>query len=587
MTLTKASRMPVLAAALCLLLMGFAGASYGAVRYDVVPSPTEVINTGLSEVTGSFNLVVRGTGSSTGTSTGGDAQIGIIYNSNGTFMPIDNTVGTGIVIFFSHGFTTANPSILSVFNQTINGKCSGQLTINMHPGSSPAEGDFIRVEGIRGRISASSGSTQGTDLYASLQSINDPTANNFTPDAVRIAKSLPGMVIDIKSDNLLLCFPSLGKYPPATIAYAIKITEGFARAFVDLAANVVGGTTPGVTSLDRTDSGGLSGLYVPGTPPTLSVAGPLGIPNNSTQFTVYLDSIPASVSSIGWSDSTTSVNTGGGTAYLRLVSSTTDGAGNASAIYSYETTNQTNSSDITVETFTVQPMIYLNSNSTATGTVNAAVTLSPNGGSSACEIPKKSSKDVQPRFSLVLMSDTNVANEVPGGGEPSKPYAVIIRCNCYMLFTYVTYSKDVNGHDLYNTGIAVANTSQDTQVFGKYGAAPQTGNITFYFYSATAGYRGYFTTGDVPFGQSYIATLSQMLNTTTMPDTVFSGYVIAQAQFQYCHAISYIADGTFMVTANGYPALIIPDPTIKSAGFRVAADAGDLTNVPAGEGLNN
>jgi hypothetical protein len=188
---------------------------------------------------------------------------------------------------------------------------------------------------------------------------------------------------------------------------------------------------------------------------------------------------------------------------------------------------------------------------------------------------------VQPRFSLVLMSDTVVANEVPGGGEPSKPYAVIIRCNCYMLFTYVTSAAG------FNTGIAVANTSQDTQVFGNFGAAPQTGNVTFYFYSASQGYRGYFVTGDVPFGQSFVGAISQMLGTTTMPDTTFSGYVIAQAQFQYCHAISYIADNAFAATAQGYAALIIPDPTIKSAGVRMAADAGDMTNVPAGEGLNN
>ena len=35
MTFSKASRLPVLAARLCLLLMGFAGVSYGAVRLDL------------------------------------------------------------------------------------------------------------------------------------------------------------------------------------------------------------------------------------------------------------------------------------------------------------------------------------------------------------------------------------------------------------------------------------------------------------------------------------------------------------------------------------------------------------------------
>src|SRR4030095_3136500 len=105
MTFFKASRLPVLAGLLCLLLMGFAGASYGAVRFDVVGSPTEVINTGRSEVVGSINLIVRGTGNLTGTSTAGCNQIGIIYTNPA--MQIDNTRTTGIRIFFSSGFALA------------------------------------------------------------------------------------------------------------------------------------------------------------------------------------------------------------------------------------------------------------------------------------------------------------------------------------------------------------------------------------------------------------------------------------------------------------------------------------------------
>ena len=400
---SRFSAVPVVMLSMCFLLTGFAEVSNGAVRFDVVTSSVDVINTNLSDVTGSIDLIARGSGNVTGTSTGGNAQIGITYNSNGTFMPVDNTANTGIVIFFSSGFQLANPNILSVVNITIAGRCSGQVTINLLPGATPADGDFIRVEGVRGRIAASSAATQGAELWASLQSINDTAANSFTPDSVRIAQSLPGMLVGITPDNLLLCYPSLGKPPGSTVSYTIKITEGFATAFIDLVAN----------SNNRIASGG----------------GLLGAPNNSTCFTIYLDSIPASVSAINWIDSTLRINTGGGISYLRLVSSTSDGAGNASALYSYETTDQTNSSDITVETFTVQPTIYLNSNSTATGTVNAAVTLSPNGGSMSCQAPKNSSSDVQPRFSLVLMSDSIVANEVPGGGEQSKPYAMISECN--------------------------------------------------------------------------------------------------------------------------------------------------------------
>ena len=100
MILSKAGKLSLLAGLLCLLLMGFAGASYGAVRFDVVPSPTEVINTGRSEVLGGVNLVVFSTGL-TGTSTGGWAQIGIIF-SNG--VQVDNNVNGGIKLTFSSDF---------------------------------------------------------------------------------------------------------------------------------------------------------------------------------------------------------------------------------------------------------------------------------------------------------------------------------------------------------------------------------------------------------------------------------------------------------------------------------------------------
>jgi len=588
---------------LCLLLMGFAGASYGAVRFDVVSSPTEVINTGLSEVTGSINLVVRGPGyvagvnppgNLTGTSTGGNAQIGIIYNAGGTFMPIDNTVGTGIVIFWTAGFGTANPSILSVGNISQSNICAGQLTLNLLPGATPGDGDFIRVEGVRGRIAATAAATPLTDLSVSLQSINDPAANTFTPDVVRVAKSFTAMDAFIKQDTigLLLCFPTLGRWAGGVApTHSITITEKFPRAFVDYAANTISATTPGNGIGDRVDSGGQTGLFKPGTTAGVAAtAGALGLPNNSTQFTVQLSAIPASVASITWSDSAAFTLANGNTSYLRYVSKASDGAGNATAIYSYETTNQTSASDLVIESFTIQPQFFLTSGATATGTILAAVTLSPNFGSSACQVPKASSLDVQPRFSLVSQATKVGGTGVPaavGGGDAPLPLISIIRCNCYMLFTYVTTAAG------YNTGIVVANTSQDSAAFGAQGAPTQTGGVTFYFYSASQGYRGSYTTADVPFGTSYIALVSQMLNapdpdgTVRMKDTTFQGYIIAKAQFQYCHAISYIADAAFAATAQGYAALIIPDPAIKG-GFRFPGDAGDIANVlPAGEGLNN
>jgi len=549
--------MPLLAGLLCVLLLGFAGASYGAVRFDVVPSPTEVVNTGRSEVTGSVNMIVRGTGNVTGTSAGGHTQIGLIYTNPA--MQIDNTTDTGIVLVWSTGFNAATPTVKLVENFDLNGRCTGRITIDLAPGAAPAEGDFLRIEGVRGRIDASLAITPGTDLYVDLQSINDPAANSFTPDRVRVAKSLDGMNVKIQAASLLLCFPTTGRPDGSTPDYYIKITEGFARAFVDDDSNVVG--------TDRVDS----------------VQDLLGDPTNSTEFLVWMESIPASVSGIVWEESVPADQLNS-PATLDLVDSDFDATTQTAwALYSFETNNQTDESDTITESFTLVPVVVLNEdNQTDTGTIMVGVTLAPDVAAiTGCRAPgyaPKGESDERPRFLRMFETDDVATNNPPD--DPLKPYASIIRCNCYMLFTYVTATAD------FNTGIAVANTTGDTAVFGDAEAPNQVGPVTFYFYDRTAGYVGSKAVAEVQSGRSYIDLLSNLLPTGV---TSFSGYVIAKADFQFCHGFAFIADSAFASIAHGYVANIIPDPAIKGVnGIRTASDAGDaFMNLPAGEGLNN
>jgi len=570
--------------------MGFAGASYASVRFDVVGSPTEVINTGRSEVTGSVNLIVRGTGNVTGTSTGGSTQIAFLYTNPA--MQIDNTTTSGIRLFFSSGFipaftqVTGGPAvgIVIVQNIDVNGRCSGAITINMLPGATPAEGAFIRLEGVRGRIDASTAITPGTDLFVAMQSVNDPAAQNFTPDIVRVAKSFDGINVSITPDTLLLCFPTLGKPPGVDTTYSITITEGFARAFVDSDAN-----NDGNLANDRVDSGGQTApqVYEVGTPPAASTASHLGAPTNSTQLLIWFESIPASVSGIIYqlggpppeegSSSDAIYNAAAKSSLVLVSSSFTPSAGVSQAIYSYEAFDQTSLSDIIVESYTLSPRIVLKSGSTVTGTIITAVSLAPTvSESSGCAAP--SATPARPRFLLMYESDAVATNNPPS--DPHKPYASIIRCNCYLLFTYVTAASG------FNTGIVIANTTGDTAPFGASEAPDQIGKITFYFYDKTAAYVGATTTAaDVTAGKSFVDLVSAILPSGV---TSFSGYVIAKAEFQFCHGFAFIADSGFATVAQGYLANVIPDPAIRwPNGVRTAADAGDAANIVAGEGLNN
>lgn len=561
------NRLPFVAGLLCVLLLGFAGASNGqtpttGVRWDVAQSPTEVINTGRSEVTGSVTLFAHDTGAVTGTSTGGDTQIALVYDQPS--MQIDNTTSTGIKLFASPRFPTGTSGtsqglrILTVENFLLNGRCTGRVVINIPGGVTVTANDFIRLEGVRGRIDMSLAQTPGTDLFVSLQSINDPAANQFNPDRVRVAKSFDGMNVKITANSLLLCFPSSGFVAPPSEPATIRISEGFGRAFVDDDAN----------TNNRTDDFGA----------------PLGNPTNSTEFKIWLSAIPASVSSLTF-PAVVNANEGTG-AQLVLVDATYDKATQqAIAIYSYEAQDQTNLSDTRVESFDVQPTVALGSGQTATGVVLAAVTLAPvaETAPSGCVQPgstANSALTLRPRF--MQMWESN-ADDVIQDDTPL-PIFNIIRCNCYMLFTYVT----ANG--AFDTGISVANTTGDEEVFGDLDAPNQIGPVTFFFYDRNNGFVGsYTTTQNVAVGRSYVNVLSAILPLVKPAAlTTFEGYVIARADFQFCHAFAFIADSRFATVAHGYLANIIPDPAIKNPdGVRPAADAGDPSNVPAGEGLNN
>jgi hypothetical protein len=375
--------------------------SYGACRYEVVAAPTEVVNTGHSEVLGSVILIVRGTGNFTGTFTGDAAQIGIMYE-----VQIDNTTTAGIRVFFSSGFAKAAPSIVSVENVPIDGRLKGLITLNLLPGATPADGDFIRIEGVRGRIASSVAITPGNAIFAQLQSIDDPSVSFFDPDTIRVAKSLDGLDVWISCATLQLDFPSTGVPPNGTTiptGQSIRITEGFARAFVAIDS---GNNNPDRTTY-RVDSAGKL----------------LGAPTNSTGFVIFLEGIPESVSEIEWPSTSTADPTTG--AVLALVSSSAITSGVASAIYSFETTNQTTLSDKRIESFEIQPVIRLKTNSAVVGTILAAATLAPILPELPWNLPPTSNSVNRPRFLQMFESDEIATNNPPD--DPTRAYASCIR----------------------------------------------------------------------------------------------------------------------------------------------------------------
>jgi hypothetical protein len=119
-------------------------------------------------------------------------------------------------------------------------------------------------------------------------------------------------------------------------------------------------------------------------------------------------------------------------------------------------------------------------------------------------------------------------------------------CRTNLLYPFVTNQAG------YDTGLAIANTSQDP-----YGTINQHGtcDLNFFNGSTTPPPPTKFTTVDIAAGTVYTNLLS-------ITASGFQGYIIAVCNFQYAHGYAFLLGGTpngANQVAQGYIALVIPD----------------------------
>ena len=145
---------------------------------------------------------------------------------------------------------------------------------------------------------------------------------------------------------------------------------------------------------------------------------------------------------------------------------------------------------------------------------------------------------------------------IPRFGQPyaAANFFTINSCSCNLLFPFVT---NIAGFD---TGVAIANTTADTL----NGLAPQSGTVTLTYYGTTTGGgaapANQVTTSNVPAGSELIFTLSNGGNYGILATPGFEGYIIARANFQYCHGFAFISDVGAQKLAEGYLALSLDAP---------------------------
>jgi hypothetical protein len=120
-----------------------------------------------------------------------------------------------------------------------------------------------------------------------------------------------------------------------------------------------------------------------------------------------------------------------------------------------------------------------------------------------------------------------------------------VKCACDILFPFVSAQSG------FDTGIAVANTSLDPGAAFGFGATPQQGTVTFFYFGV--GNNGGAapasqTSAVVPAGQVLTYVLSSgggAVGTGASGldnrGNGFQGYIIAQSGFQYCHGFAFIS----------------------------------------------
>jgi hypothetical protein len=243
--------------------------------------------------------------------------------------------------------------------------------------------------------------------------------------------------------------------------------------------------------------------------------------------------------------------TTGVTGFAVLVSTDVNGAGSYSPV---SATNAAHLAPISVVNGTgavVYEVLYSNSTVVEQATVPVAVAYVANPGNNlpATGVTATATMSFAP-LSTVTTADASspIPRFAPSG--PARNAFIVNTCSCNILFPFVSNQAG------FDTGIAIANTTQDP-----YGTTPQQGTVTLNYYGGTTGGgaapAAQTTNAPLPAGSELVFTLSNGGNLGIAATPGFQGYIIAQAQFQYCHAFAFISDLGSQKLAEGYLGIVL------------------------------
>jgi hypothetical protein len=219
---------------------------------------------------------------------------------------------------------------------------------------------------------------------------------------------------------------------------------------------------------------------------------------------------------------------GTGVAFLAQVPIT---AGTGQAVWEVVNTNPN-----AIETFTFAAYITYTANvsqsipAAGTSTVNLsyAPTVTSGAASSSLTIPR-------------FVSD----------GTAARTLNTINICRTILLYPYITNQAG------FDTGLTVANTSQDPYTVGSKITAAQNGSCVFTWYGGTTTAPttppAATNTGNIAGGTVWAGLASNLV-------PAYQGYAFAVCNFQYAHGFAFISDLGARNLAMGYLAVVLTDP---------------------------
>jgi hypothetical protein len=332
------------------------------------------------------------------------------------------------------------------------------------------------------------------------------------------------------------------------VVIVVTLTEGFNTAWVDhfnVAASVP--PIPGGEADDFDDT---------------AFPRPLFGGRNNAHINIVITDLPVGVE-IDWPNTITESGAGTG-AHLYIIDQSSNGD---EVEYLFATPDQ-GASDNDVEEFEIlldETDIDLSGTPVDFGSCTGQAQMFPPDDEDATN-----SNEDRPRYDHDLEND------------PGDAFLTVAPCTTNLLFPWVANFAGLD------TGLAISNTSDDP-----YNTEPQTGTCEVNLYPTdTTTNNGVALTGPVTITTSAIAPGS-VWRSTLSGQTAFrskAGYIIAICQFQYGHGFAFFTDNFGVgspATAQGYLALIIPDPEITQCGSndRAATLDGPYCGAPTGEGL--